>query len=213
MINFIINRFHPPESNYSITFDEDKQEYSLQLASDLPISNYKNMTVVVIQTKSHSLIPIFHIKVPNPKYTMIYSHGNATDCGAMLSTYIHIALALNINVVAYEYTGYGTSVGIPSEKQTYLDIEAVYEWCCEQGGVSNPSESLLIYGQSVGSGPSCYIASTKDVAGLILHSPFTSGIRVLTPSRVLACFDIFPNIDRIADIKCPLFIIHGMVSS
>lgn len=35
-------------------------------------------------------------------------------------------------------------------------------------------------------------------------------MRVLTPSRMLACLDIFPNIDRIKKTKCPVFIIHGV---
>ena len=38
-----------------------------------------------------------------------------------------------------------------------------------------------------------------------------SGIRVLTASRLLSCWDIFPNIDRIRHVKCPVFVIHGMV--
>ena len=37
------------------------------------------------------------------------------------------------------------------------------------------------YGRSIGSGPSCYIASHPcfKVAGLVLHSPIASGIRIL----------------------------------
>ena len=47
--------------------------------------------------------------------------------------------------------------------------------------------------------------------GMILHSPILSGIRVLTASRLLSCWDIYPNIDRIRDVKCFVFIIHGIV--
>jgi len=38
-----------------------------------------------------------------------------------------------------------------------------------------------------------------------------SGMRVLTPSRVLACLDIYPNIDRIRKAKCPVMVIHGQL--
>lgn len=34
-------------------------------------------------------------------------------------------------------------------------------------------------------------------------------MRVLTDSRLLACFDLFPNIDRIPNVQAPVFIIHG----
>lgn len=47
--------------------------------------------------------------------------------------------------------------------------------------------------------------------GLVLHAPIMSGLRVLTDSRLLCCFDIFPNIDRIKGINVPLFVIHGEV--
>ena len=68
------------------------------------------------------------------------------------------------------------------------------------------------YGQSVGSGPSVFLASRKEypIAGLILHSPILSGLRILniniknTPSN-----DFFPNIDLINFSRCPIFIIHG----
>jgi hypothetical protein len=59
------------------------------------------------------------------------------------------------------------------------------------------------------SGPSTFLASTAKVAGLILHSPIMSGLRVMTKSRLLACWDIYPNINRIELVRSPVFIIHG----
>ena len=119
-----------------------------------------------------------------------------------------IAKNLKCNVLVYDYSGYGESGGIPMEKNTYRDIKQVYEWVVSN--VTNHESNVVLYGQSVGSGPSCYLASRREnVGGLILHSPFTSGMRVLTPSRALACLDIFPNIDRIKKVNCKVFIIHG----
>ena len=43
--------------------------------------------------------------------------------------YIYIYIYISrVNVIAYDYTGYGTSEGMPTEKQTYKDIESVYDW-------------------------------------------------------------------------------------
>jgi fermentation-respiration switch protein FrsA (DUF1100 family) len=112
------------------------------------------------------------------------------------------------NVVVYDYSGYGASGGVPMEKNTYRDIKLVYEYIVSN--ITKHEHNVILYGQSVGSGPSCYLASKRpNVGGLILHSPFTSGMRVLTPSRALACLDIFPNIDRIKQTSCPVYIIHG----
>lgn len=119
-----------------------------------------------------------------------------------------LAKNLKCNVLVYDYSGYGESGGIPMEKNTYRDVKLVYEWVVKN--VTHHEHNVILYGQSVGSGPSCYLASRRlNVGGLVLHSPFTSGMRVLTPNRALACLDIFPNIDRIKKVKCPVFIIHG----
>jgi pimeloyl-ACP methyl ester carboxylesterase len=112
--------------------------------------------------------------------------------------------------VGYDYSGYGMCTGTPTDRQTYEDIDAVLDWCLN----NIPGKAkIVLYGQSVGSGPSCYLATSKRrniIAGLILHSPILSGVRVLSESRgILACFDIFPNIDRIQRVRCPVFIMHG----
>ena len=47
------------------------------------------------------------------------------------------------------------------------------------------------------------------MAGVVLHAPFMSGLRVITPSRLLCCFDVFPNVSRLPRVDAPVFIIHG----
>jgi fermentation-respiration switch protein FrsA (DUF1100 family) len=76
-------------------------------------------------------------------------------------------------------------------------------------------EHIVLYGRSLGSGPSCYLASKsaaagRSVAGLILHAPFTSVYRVVFPDIGFTVpGDQFPNIDRMRSIRCPVFIAHG----
>jgi pimeloyl-ACP methyl ester carboxylesterase len=41
--------------------------------------------------------------------TLIYSHGNATDIGGMSFLHCYLARALQLNVVMYDYSGYGES--------------------------------------------------------------------------------------------------------
>lgn len=72
----------------------------------------------------------------------------------------------------------------------------------------------MLYGRSLGSGPSCHLAaktaaSGRPVAGLILHSPFTSVYRVVFDFGFTVLGDKFSNIDRIDKIQCPAFIVHG----
>ena len=41
--------------------------------------------------------------------------------------FVQLALEVGVNVVAYDYSGYGASSGSPSESDIYADVLAVYE--------------------------------------------------------------------------------------
>uniref|UniRef100_A0A803PIE4 Uncharacterized protein n=1 Tax=Cannabis sativa TaxID=3483 RepID=A0A803PIE4_CANSA len=108
----------------------------------------------------------------------------------------------------YDYSGYGASTGKPSESNTYSDIEAVYECLQTQYGVSQ--EDLILYGQSVGSGPTLHLAAKLPrLRGVVLHSAILSGLRVLCHVNFTFCFDIYKNINKIRKVKCPVLVIHG----
>lgn len=129
---------------------------------------------------------------------------------------------LYINILAYDYSGYGMGavrkdnikINVqPSEENCYADIEAAYKYLTEIELV-NPSR-IILYGRSVGSGPSCYLAQklsnteTDRIAGLILHSPFLSVCRVVIDMGFEMTCDLFPNVSRIKDVRCPTYIMHG----
>lgn len=78
----------------------------------------------------------------------------------------------------------------PSEFNTYCDIEAVYNCLKNEYGIKQ--EELILYGQSVGSGPTLHLASKlQKLRGVVLHSAILSGIRVLYPVKMTFWFDIF----------------------
>lgn len=119
---------------------------------------------------------------------------------------------LNVNVMAYEYSGYGKATGTPSEANCYADIDAAFKYLVETKTVV--PKRIVLYGRSVGSGPTCYLAErlSKDgtpVGGLILQSPILSIYRVVLPIRFTLYGDMFPNIDRVPNIDSPIFVIHG----
>ena len=137
---------------------------------------------------THVAAVIYRVPHPTPDTrTIIYSHGNATDIGAMFPMQVVLVHALNCNVVMYDYSGYGASGGVPEEACTYADMEAVYHYVLNDATLvpHGDASRIVLYGQSVGSGPCCYLAAKDEemVGGMILHSAFTSGMRVLTPSR------------------------------
>ncbi|KAL5656053.1 hypothetical protein ACJX0J_035372, partial [Zea mays] len=108
----------------------------------------------------------------------------------------------------YDYSGYGRSTGKPTECNTYADIEAAYNCLKEKYGVAD--EDIILYGQSVGSGPTIDLASRlPDLRAVVLHSPILSGLRVIYPVKRTFWFDIYKNIDKIGLVNCPVLVIHG----
>ena len=115
---------------------------------------------------------------------------------------------MEVNAVVYEYTGFGESNGkVPSDESLYNDIETVYLYLTDN--LNTDPDNIILYGRSIGSGPSCFLAEKYPVAGVVLHSPLMSALRVVFNLRWTLPFDKFPNIDRVRNINCPVYIIHG----
>ncbi|VVA17831.1 PREDICTED: ABHD17B [Prunus dulcis] len=108
----------------------------------------------------------------------------------------------------YDYSGYGQSSGKASEQNTYADIEAAYK--CLEESYGTKQEDIILYGQSVGSGPTLDLAARlPQLRAVVLHSPILSGLRVMYPVKRTYWFDIYKNIDKIPLVNCPVLIIHG----
>lgn len=53
-------------------------------------------------------------------------------------------------------------------------------------------------------------STNSRIAGLILHSPLLSGMRVAFPGTQRTwCCDAFPSIEKIPRVQCPTLVIHG----
>lgn len=168
----------------------------------------KNMDVHLLETKVGNKIVATFWKHPFARFTVLYSHGNAADLGQMHELFIELRAHLRVNIMSYDYSGYGASSGKPSEFNTYYDIEAVYNCLKKDYGIKQ--EDLILYGQSVGSGPTLHLASRlQKLRGVVLHSAILSGIRVLCPVKMTFWFDIYKNIDKIRLVSCPVLVIHG----
>jgi fermentation-respiration switch protein FrsA (DUF1100 family) len=147
------------------------------------------------------------IYLPNPdaRYTLLYSHGNGNDLGdgQVVAAQLH---AMGFAVLAYDYPGYGHSDGQPSEEGCYRAIDAAYAYLTETLRI--PADRIIIFGHSLGGGPSADLAARKPAAGLVLESTFTTAFRVSTGVRVLP-FDKFNSLAKLSRVRCPVLVIHG----
>ncbi|MBW4422867.1 MAG: alpha/beta hydrolase [Myxacorys californica WJT36-NPBG1] len=147
------------------------------------------------------------VYLPNAEaaYTLLYIHGNAEDLGDIRPVLERLN-SWGFSVFAYDYRGYGTSDGKPSEDNAYQDADVAYRYLTQQ--LKIPPEQIILYGRSIGGGSATDLASRHSVGGLILESTFTSAFRVVVPFSLLP-FDKFSNLDKLPKVRCPILVMHG----
>ncbi|KAL6124368.1 hypothetical protein ACLB2K_076881 [Fragaria x ananassa] len=146
--------FHPPELPfYTLNEEEGNKKLKLRLRHIL------NPNIPSCKPEYLETLDIFKIRT---------KRGNDI-----------VALELNddlgVNVMVYDYSGYGQSTGKPSEKDTYADIEAAYGCLVDKYG-----EEVILYGRSIGSGPTIDLATRlPKLRGVVLESGITSVFRMM----------------------------------
>ena len=144
------------------------------------------------------------------KGTVFFCHGNAGNLGHRLST-IRIWHELGINILLFDYRGFGKSSGSPSEEGCYEDAKACFKWLEKNNKLTKP---LIIHGRSLGGGVASWAANNVECDALILESTFTSvpdmGAHYypFLPIGLISSIH-FPTAERLKTFKKPLLIIHG----
>lgn len=170
-----------------------------------PASYQDTTDILKISVNDTEQISALYLPNASAQYTLLYSHGNAEDLGDIRPVLDRFH-SWGFSVFAYDYRGYGTSDGQPSERRAYQDIEAAYRYLTEQLQV--PPEQVILYGRSLGGGAAIDLATQYPVAGLILESTFTSAFRVVVPFPLLP-FDKFSNLKKLQTIDYPVLVMHG----
>mmetsp|Transcript_42080 Transcript_42080/g.78193 ORF Transcript_42080/g.78193 Transcript_42080/m.78193 type:complete len:263 (+) Transcript_42080:56-844(+) len=194
----------------------------------LPRSFYEDELVrrpdlVWLETTKKEKIPACHVKGGQIGKTILYSHGNAEDLGLHLDYIDALAHFTGADVFSYEYVGYSLSKlhgGEPSEAGCIRSIDAAWRHLVDE--LKIPPQQIIIFGRSIGSGPSVDLASRQTVeysqhsplkvAGVILQSPLESGARAVLgyyTSFFGYQLDIFRNYEKIDKITAPVAIMHG----
>lgn len=141
-----------------------------------------------------------------------------------------ISRTLDCAILIFDYRGFGDSTGYPSEHGLQKDAEAVWKFAVE----ILKAKEVIIWGQSIGSGPATYLAQLKsqqydsistDVK-IVLEAPYTSikdalithwmfpFMKWFSHKRQKAIADAvvddnWHNHQRIRDICYPIVIMHA----
>jgi esterase/lipase len=155
------------------------------------------------------------------KNVILYSHGNSYDIGNAHDLLQHLSKELNVNIISYDYPGYGVlydpKLRTSSELGCIESINKVFQFLITEGFLE---KNIILYGVSIGTGPTVDIASrVHNLKGVLLQSPFTSSIGIA--SEQMECIsdsicsrkhnpNIFRNSDKIDLITAPIIILHGI---
>ncbi len=188
--------FHPVvlPQNYAYHFDTEFEEINVH-ADD---------------KSSYNIIKFLPQNGSAIKGAVLYFHGNRENIN-------HYAeFAPNFTRRGYEvwmcdYPGFGKSTGTLNEQALYDEALQLYKMARAKGF---STDSIIIYGKSIGTGIAAQLAGIRDCKRLILESPYYSATALaqhyfrMFPVRLLMHFKI-PTYEFFPEIKAPITIFHG----
>jgi uncharacterized protein len=142
--------------------------------------------------------------------TVLVCHGNGGNISYGLDL-CHALLTTGVNVLTFDYRGYGKSRGRPSEAGTYQDAQTAYRWLRGRGFAAR---EILAYGESLGGGVASELALRAPLGGLVLQSSFSSipdvGAELFPwlPARWLARIQ-YDTIHKLPRLRLPLLVMHS----
>ena len=147
----------------------------------------------------------------DPRATVLFHHGNAGNVSHRLDS-LQIFHDLGLEVLIFDYRGYGQSSGSPSEQGVYEDAHSAWRWLVDEQEV-DPGQ-IILFGRSMGGAVAANLAERVDAAGLIVESTFTSvpdiGAELYwwLPVRLLARLE-FDARSAIVASDPPVLVVHS----
>ena len=166
---------------------------------------------VEIRTADGESLAAWWVPAEGARGTVLFFHGNAGNISHRLD-YLQMFHRLRYSTLIVDYRGYGMSTGSPSEKGTYLDAEAAWDYA-RHSRMALPQD-IVIAGESLGGAVATWLAAKENPRAVILLSTFTSvpdlGAQVywFLPVRLLSRIR-YDNRENLKHISAPVFIAHS----
>lgn len=147
---------------------------------------------------------------PRRDLVVLHCHGNGGNLSHRLEVFAAL-LETGVNLLGFDYRGYGRSPGRPSEAGTYLDAQAAYAWLRERGFAAT---NIIALGESLGGGVASELAVRETLRALILQSTFTSipdiGSEIFPwlPVRTLGTIR-YDTRAKLSGLRLPVLVLHG----
>ncbi len=154
----------------------------------------------------------WYVPAPDARFTILFFHGNAGNVSHRLDS-LAIFHELGLNTLIVDYRGYGNSQGSPSEKGTYLDALAAWQYLLTQK--RERPQRIVLFGRSLGGAVAAWLAAQIEARALILESTFSSIVDLgsdhysFLPVRWLSHYR-YDTEALLPDLSMPVLIVHSL---
>jgi alpha-beta hydrolase superfamily lysophospholipase len=186
--------FHPQklESNYQFRFDQKFEELSI------PFNDEDTMSLV-------KFLPAGSTR----KGVVVYYHGNTANI-AHYAEFAKPFTKAGYEVWMEDYPGFGKSRGERDENKMYAQAIEVKR----MADARFHTDSIIIYGKSLGTGIAAYVASASHAKLLVLETPYYSipalfgTYAFIYPVSQMSRYKI-PTYEYVENTDMPVVIFHG----
>lgn len=143
--------------------------------------------------------------------TILYFHGNAGNISGRMET-IQLLHKIGLNIFIFDYRGYGKSGGHPSERGTYRDAKAAWNYLLIEREILETN--IVVMGRSLGGSIAAWLAARETPAASIIESSFTSAAELgadlypWLPVRWMIKYD-YNTLGNVKKITSPVFMAHS----
>jgi len=177
---------------------------------DVAAAGVTGMRAVTLRTAAGVALTAWYKPPPPGRPVILYFHGNGGDIAGR-SGRMRLFDGFGWGALFVEYRGYGPNSGVPSEDGFNQDALAAYAFL---RAAEVPSERIVLYGESLGTGVAVRLATERKVAAVVLDSPYVS-IAAVAQQRfwfmpaALLIKNPFILRARIDAIHAPLLVLQG----
>lgn len=164
----------------------------------------------LLSTPDGERLIVWYGKARPGQPTLLYFHGNGGNLADRVPR-VERFMGEGWGVYMLAWRGYAGSSGSPTETNNAADSKLAYDALVAEGVAP---QSIIVYGESLGSNLAARIAAEKRVAGVVLDAPFTSIVAMA--AKVYPYLPVGPLVlDRyetdkmIGGVKVPVLILHG----
>lgn len=124
------------------------------------------------QAEDGTLLHGWFIPHDKPRGTLLVFHGNGENVSHLAYMLGRLNAEYQLQVLAFDYRGYGHSAGSPSEAGLRQDARAALEWL--NTTTNTQPDDVIYYGRSLGGGVAVELAAERGCRALVLESTFSS---------------------------------------